>query len=142
MCRDSSDREQVSDGLLDFEDITRDVLLDNFSQSLPSSIKLVEKPNKLGKQKFGETENEAMDNSEQIQEWLLKENEDYSSVFAGQNIDKKPSMGGRLLCSRFHTKGYCFPNCKNVATHIPSKQLPKDVQNKYSSYVGICRKCE
>ena len=142
MCRDASDREQVSDGLLDFEDITRNVLLDNFSQSLPSSIKVVEKPTKLGKRKFGETENEVTDNSEPIQEWLLKANENYSSVFAIQNIDKKSSMGGRLLCSRFHTKGYCFPNCKNVTTHIPSKQLPIDIKNKYSSYVRMCRQCE
>ena len=150
MCRDALNREHVIDGLIDFEDITRDLLLDNFSQALPSSIKVYEKPTKPGKGKFGETENEEgkfggtenkpTSNSDPIQEWLLKANYVYSSVFEGQNIDKKQSMGGRLVCFRFHTKGYCFPNCKNAATHIPSKQLPSDIQNKYSNHVKMCRK--
>ena len=35
MCRDTSDREQVIDGLIDFKDITRNVFLEKFLQDLP-----------------------------------------------------------------------------------------------------------
>ena len=139
LCRDSSDREQVSDSLLDFDDISRDVLLDRYSQSLPSSIKVVEKPTNLGKRKFTEDNNEVMENPSTIKEWLLKTNEDYGKVFAGKFVDKKPKVEGRLLCSRYHTKGYCFPNCKNVATHIPSKKLSSECQKKYSKFFNLCR---
>ena len=143
MCRDCPEREQVSDNLIDFDDIARDVLLDRYSQPLPSSIKLVEKPNGSDKKRKREDdESGAVENKGTIQEWLLKPDENYTEVFAGKHVELKPKIDGRLICSRFHTKGYCFDNCKNKATHVDSSKLPKKIQEHYGKYIRTCRKQE
>ena len=145
MCKDWDDRETVDDTLINFDDIVRDVLTDSYHQLLPSSITLISKnptDHKDKKRKREDDDKEMVQNSGSIEEWKLKTNENYSQVFAGKHIYKKPLIGDRSLCSRFHIKGYCFTNCKNTATHIPSRNLEQSVRQKFTNYVQCCRSTE
>ena len=150
-CRDCTEREAVDDNLIDFTPMITDVLLDRFVQPLPSSIALIEYKGKRRNQDSATQNDDRRDkkvkeedtpikvtNEDMINDWKLKDREDYK-IFAGQHVDLKPKIDGRFYCSRWHIRGYCFTNCKNNDTHIPSQSLPTDGKQQMCVYIQTCR---
>ena len=92
-CRDAEDRESVDDSLVNFNPILNDVLLDRFAQPLPNSLacfsnkKRKQDPDGAGpgrkKYKDQDDESNKVVNDEQVEQWNLRNNEDYS-CFAGK----------------------------------------------------------
>jgi hypothetical protein len=39
------------------------------------------------------------------------------------------------MCHRFLQKGYCFPDCVNVASHVSASKIPADKKAKYQSWL-------
>ena len=152
-CRDATDRESIDDTLINFAPMVTQVLLDNFIQPLPDSLALIEKKEK---RKITENHNplgdrdtrrprrnqddgtQKLNNPSMIDEWKLKANEDYSK-FAGQHFELKPKIEERYCCARWHIRGYCFENCKNKVTHIPSQELNQASKTQFAVYVRTCR---
>ena len=150
-CKQAKDREDVNDQLLNFSTMLDSVLIDQFYQTLPSTMKLVSdkpshqtsagvnsKPSKKQKTK-NETEDRKVDNKKPVPAWICKESEDYREIFAGKNCTQRPKIGNFPMCVRFHTKGFCFSDCINKSSHLPSQDLPQNTKTSYSNFIKICR---
>lgn len=154
-CMRAEDREEVNDSLLRLTRVMDSILLDEFHQTLPltfSSFKRKSPEDKNGneKKRFKEGKEkeedekeknrpEKVENTGRIENWLCTDSTEFKEKFVGKNSDKRPKINGKLACQRFHTKGFCYSNCRNVTTHIPSKQLSEDVKTKYAEYVSLCK---
>ena len=127
------------------------VLIDQFYQTLPSTMKLVSdkpshqnsvgvnsKPSKKQKTK-NENEDRKIDNKKPVQEWICQEGEDCREKFAGKHCTKRPKIGNFPMCVRFHAKGFCFTDCINKSSHLPSQDLPQNTKKSYSNFMKICR---
>ena len=64
---------------------------------------------------------------------------EYKEKFAGKNLKERPKLLGKSICQRFHSKGYCFSDCFNKVTHIPSQDLDETSKNAYSAYCVLCQ---
>ena len=148
-CMRREDRESVDDRMINFEPILSSVLTDSFYQELPLAIieaskdkdespeEDIFKPRKKTRKISGEKEK--VINEKPSKEWKLNENENYTDIFAGKNIDKRPILKGKRMCIRFHVKGYCFKDCANTCTHIPSRDINKNTASEFSEFVNLCR---
>ena len=156
-CQVQSDRNRVNDGLLGFDSIFDDVLTDSFVQYLPTTFNdfvptktksernssLAEEDSSTPNRKRTRTnptstENKKIINPNPITEWMVS-NEDYNKLFAGRNLNLRPKIKLRPMCQRFHSKGYCFENCSNRHSHIPSNEVEKQTKDAYSKYVKQCK---
>ena len=127
------------------------VLVDQFYQTLPSTMKLVSdkpshqssigiNPKSPKKQKTkNENEDRKVDNKKPVQEWLCQEGEDYREKFAGKHCTKRPKIGNFPMCTRFHIKDFCFADCINKSFHLPSQDLPQNTKKNYSNFIEIYR---
>ena len=78
-------------------------------------------------------------NTKKIDDWLASDPKQYQEKFAGKNLKERPKLSGKSMCQRFHSKGYCFSDCFNKITHIPSQDLDKMSKKAYSAYCTLCR---
>ena len=96
------------------------------------------KPSKKSK-KNSDNEDRKVDNKNSIQEWLCKEGEDHRVKFVGKHCTKRPKIGNFPMCVRFHTKSFCFADCINKSSHIPSQDLPQNTKKSYLNFIKNCR---
>ena len=149
-CAQESDRENVDDSLLDFKDIVNQVLNDQFLQVLPSTFKSEKEEEdepfppsgpgqarKKQKRESNQTESRQVRNTGTISEWVPTQ-EVYTQKFAGKNISARPILNGVPMCQRFHSKTYCFSDCNNKASHVPSNTVSDEIKAKYTSYCKLC----
>ena len=148
-CKINAERELVDESLINFDSIINSVITDSFVQELPVCIKKVtsgdekkETAHTGKKRKRFQDKNTVVSNEKQIEDWILKDSENYKSVFGGENLHKRPIMNGKPVCHLFHTRGYCFSDCRNKETHINSADLPEEIKEKYQKFCNICRKME
>ena len=139
--KQAKEREDVNDQLLNFSTMLESVLIDQFYQTIPSTMKLVSdnpshqtsvgvnsKPSKKKKTK-----------NEMKTERLIPKNLYYRETFTGKHCTKRPKIGNFPMCVRFRTKGFCFTDCINKISHLPSQDLPLNTKQIYSSFIKICR---
>ena len=126
-CTQAKDREEVNNSHLDFLANLADhcnILLNRFNANLPASFEAVE----LGTHKDADIEAESektttmkkrkkRDKQEnkgaaKKAEFKLKEGE-LRTQFAGMHLNNRAKMKGTIMCTRWHTNGNCFTNCKN-----------------------------
>ena len=126
-------------------------MMDSFVQHLPATYRSVKddedpvtgmEPAKK-KRKSNKTQDdsgkERVENTKKIDSWLASDQKNYRETFAGKHLGARPKLFGRPLCNRFHSKGYCFSNCINKVTHIPSKELDDTTKESYVQYCTLCR---
>ena len=87
----------------------------------------------------GKNKNRKIQNSIPINEWLVADAQEYKTKFAGKKLSDRPKLLEKSVCQRFHSKGYCFSDCFNKETHIPSKDIDNVTKEGYSNYCKICR---
>ena len=92
-CKGSKDRESVNDQFLKFDTLLDFVLIEQFHQTLPSTMRLVDdvklscstgtgsgslkEPDKKKQKKLEDTKEQKVDNKKAIKEWLCNENGNY-----------------------------------------------------------------
>ena len=160
-CKSSKDRESVNDQLLKFDTLLDSVLIEQFHQTLPSTMRLVDdnntgsgsgscsgsgsgsgsskEPDKKKQKKVEDAKERKVDNKKPINEWLCNENKNYQQKFAGKHLDKRPKLGKAPVCVRFHTKGFCFNDYVNKNTHISSQDFSTSMKKDYTDFVKVCR---
>ena len=138
----------MDDDLINFSSLIGQVLTDSFFQQLPvtfkaiSSIDITDKSSdhKKRKKEDSEKKNRKIINSKKIDEWIVSSPKEYQEKFAGKNLSDRPKLFGKSMCQRFHSKGYCFFDCYNKETHIPSQDLDEPTKKDYWKYCQICTK--
>jgi hypothetical protein len=159
-CTRAEDREEVDNTLIDFSSDHRDIILNRFSANLPASFKAVE----LGTDKDADTEaesekittkkrkkrndkeknraaekNPSVKNDHQCSEFKLKEGELWTQ-FAGMHLDDRAKIKGTIMCTRWHTRGDCFADCKNKASHVTCSEIPPDAKQAHLRWMQKCRR--
>lgn len=150
-CEAACDREEVNDNLIDFSDDMNKVLLRNFSYMLPQSLKskfednsseeTIPSPNppkKRRKSSFDDKEESRMvSNNSTLECWIIPEDKYNSKVRHNASaIRKRPKLNGKFMCHRWHSKGYCFVDCNNKDSHIPSDSISDPVKGEYTKWVA------
>ena len=44
------------------------------------------------------------------------------------------------MCTRWHTKGGCFDDCKKKASHVGKSEIPSKQESDYKDYLKKVRK--
>ena len=83
--------------------------------------------------------NKEVDNKKSITKCLCKEREDYRVKVLGMHCTKRSKIGNFPMCVRHHTKSFCFADCIDKSSHMPSQYLPNDIKKDYLEFVKICR---
>ena len=151
-CRSHTQRRTVNDSLLNFDTIFDQVLTDSFHQSLPTTFKDFststpgppdQSPNETPRTKKARLnhtdEKERITNPKQIDHWIVSPS-DYRTKVMGKCLDARPRLNNRPMCQRFHSKGYCFSDCVNKNTHIPSMDIDPTTQKLYLKYIDRCKR--
>ena len=92
-CKSSKDRESVNDQILKFDTLLNSILLEQFHQTLPSIMRLVDdgklpshngsssdslkEPDKKKQKKLEDAKERKVDNKKAINEWICNENKNY-----------------------------------------------------------------
>lgn len=57
--------------------------------------------------------------------------------FRGICMECRPEWeDGNLMCAHLHLKGYCFSNCKSVASHVGKEEVPAATGAVYEEYLS------
>ena len=155
-CQTAHCREEVNDSLLNnFTDIIDDVARNRFNIVLPEVFKLdtqadkdselsadvITKKRKLSDEPKKKSKGKLIKNEDPNEDYKLLDGEDYKAVFCGKNVCHRVDWddNGAKMCPRFHSKGYCFDNCNNIASHVPKNKVPTDKDAKYKRYLKRIR---
>ena len=76
-----------------------------------------------------------VDNPGKIEPWILNHDDYSSSLRHSEALRSRPKLEGTPVCHRFHSKGYCFDNCSNKATHINSSKLAPELKKEYEKWL-------
>ena len=154
-CMTTEDREDVDDSILeDLTDIIRDVLKGRFNIILPNTFKmetmhsqhvdLTSGPRNPKKQRLKDAANDdrgVIENTDPNEDYKMLDGEIYKQVFCGKNVCHRVDWDddGTKMCPRFHSKFYCFANCRHKASHVPKSQVPTDKDTKYKQFLKKIR---
>ena len=150
-CKNSKLREEVEDEILDeLSSIISDVVRGRFYLDLPKSFKMEEDKGdeKLGpvpkKPKIENNEvGNRLNNNNPNPDYCLLDGESFKKVFCGRNFfqrvpwDKNKNIH---MCPRWHSKGYCFDNCRNIESHVPQAQVSAQMDTEYKKFLKKIRK--
>jgi hypothetical protein len=155
-CMQARDREDIEDDIIEFTLDHRDIVLNRFNPTLPPCFKEVKNKAKTGKDPDNKNKNKKGKNSKkrktdqdrkqqrkqggqhsnlemtvknehQCEEFKLKEGKRWSIFKAAGNSDRA-QLNGLPMCARWHTRGSCFLDCKNKASHVRHSEIPGDVK--------------
>ena len=154
-CRSQTHRRTVNDSLLYFDTLFDQVLTDSFHQTLPTTFKEFSTPlppdperpqhdtsHRPKRQRFSshpDKNKERLVNPKQIDAWIVSPT-DYRLKVMGNFLDSRPRIQQRPMCQRYHSKGYCFSDCVNKVTHIPSQDIEPTLQKLYLKYIDKCKR--
>mmetsp|Transcript_30867 Transcript_30867/g.65029 ORF Transcript_30867/g.65029 Transcript_30867/m.65029 type:complete len:658 (+) Transcript_30867:779-2752(+) len=154
-CRDAKeDRSTVDDGIVDFSDITEQVLNGNFDRKLPPTFKTKtptqqdnDRDDSLPPQKRSKKEEESkrrqenITNPGQCEEFKMKDDEDWSLFKNRKTLKWRPAWDDKCkMCPRWHSRGDCFPDCNNAASHVTYQEIPDEKKASYRTYLKKLRK--
>ena len=148
-CLLKEDRDSIDDSIIDFSDVMKSILLNSFTQDLPSTFHTFDEENEseIGEPKTkrsrkskdtGDASDRRIENKHTLTEWAIQDGESYSEIFAGKHLNERPKLKGRPMCQRWHTNKYCFKDCQNKITHVKGSEVPESQKASYTEY---CKKC-
>lgn len=155
-CRDAKgDRSTVDDDIVDFSDIMEQVLNGNFDRKLPPTFSLrsststseliedVERPpSKRNKKSGGDGQKpDSIKNPKQCDKFKMRTDEDWSIFKNKKTLKWIPEWDEKSkMCPRWHSRGDCFKDCNNAASHVPCHEIPAEKKTSYCNYLKRLRK--
>lgn len=157
-CRLATDRSEVNDRLVDFDDIFEELLDKRFNRTLPPTFQQVNDtdadanidddtgtdtggPRKRRKRKQREEEDRSLvRNNNQLEEFKMLNEDEWKDVFCGRCIDDRPNWKGKEnMCPRWHSRGFCYKNCNHGSSHVPEDKIPEPKKAEYRAYLKKIR---
>ena len=158
-CNTVEDREFINDDtILCFDQIVNDAVMGNLNGSLPKAIRDLlagddddDEGTKRGKRKNGKDgkvghrdnndNSEVVINNDQIVEFKLSANEQYSKLISGKGVKDRVKWDndGCMMCERWHIGGRCVKHCKHAASHVPANQVPSEKKTSMTGFVKKMR---
>ena len=77
-------------------------------------------------------------NGKDVSAYKLKQNEQFRDMFHPGNIKgvTKPARNGDMFCLRYHTLGFCYPDCKYKSGHCV---LTPEEEGKFTEFMKEAR---
>ena len=142
--------------LENFPTIINDVLRSRFDVKLPKAFNLEQsKPAEeesmpttgLGvsrKRKLSDDSHKGtrVVNEDPDEELKIKDDKDWKSVFCGnKNVSHRVAWNnnGCKMCPRWHSRHWCFDNCKHKESHVPKSQVSAENKTNYKRYLKKIR---
>ena len=149
-CEMATDRMEVDDSIINFISIVNDVLRSRLFIDLPDIFKsttkhkIVDNPldnvSPKKRRRLSDNKGNLLKNEEPNEAYKIKDGEDFLSVFGGNNLCHRVDWDGNSkMCPRFHSKQYCFDNCKNKVSHVPKSQVPGNKDKEYKNFLKKVR---
>ena len=143
-CEESGSREEVDNDLIDFSQTLNQIHIRNFEYKLPPSIRKVIESDKLtpGKSdcnappkrsKYNQDDQGSarVSNKGKIDSWIPDQDTYTKALRNSEALRNRPKIDDTIMCHRFHSKDYCFKNCNNRKSHIPSASLNSKTKTAY-----------
>ena len=120
---------ETSLNLIDFSSIISDLQLCQFNYILPPNIAKVksdQKEDKVNLDKEKDLEREAkkrkvqssqVKNQKMVQDWKLRQNEQWNTIFKNKSKEAPVLSVGSKLCLKYHCKGICYSDCPFKLSH-------------------------
>jgi hypothetical protein len=143
-CMKAEDPMDISPRWLNADSICESVEMNEFYYTLPASVKSIASPaeeERRGKKRKAEKDKEGqvsvkVVNKNQVEEWKLRDGEDYTTVFR-HKVKGFPKLSmGCHGCHKYHNKGWCYSDCDNAASHCV---LVGDDETKFDARVKALR---
>ena len=123
-CMKAEDPLDISPRWLNVDNICESIEMNEFYFTPPASVKsIVDNDEKRKKRKAEDDKvkdkktSERVTNHNQVQDWKMREGEDYMTVFR-HKVKGGPTLSmGCHGCHKFHNKGFCYTDCDNAASH-------------------------
>ena len=147
-CRAAKHREDVNDDLLDnLKNIVNDAVRGRFFIVLPKAFKVEESGPKEGpakhsskKRKVSEERGIVVKNNSPNEAYKLRDGEVFRDMFGGKNLEHMIEWNrNSKMCPRFHSKFYCFKDCKNKESRVPKSEVSATMDAKYKRFLKKCR---
>ena len=130
--------------LIDFSSLLQDILLNRFYYVLPPSVldsfnkdsedkSSVTVPSKRKRENVAETER----NLDLVQDWKLRSEESYETVFRNKTVEGPMLSLSSKPCLKYHVNGICYSDCKYKRSH--QKISMKDDIDKTSKFIKSLR---
>ena len=138
----------MNDDLLDnLKSIVDNAVRGHFFITLPKAFKVEESGPKEGpaehsskKRKVSEERMKVVKNDSPNKAYKLCDGEVFKDLFGGKNLDHRIEWNKiSKMCPRFHSKFYCFDDCKNRESHVPKSEVSATMDAKYKRFLKKCR---
>ena len=160
-CKRARDRCEVDDRIIDLSEIGNDICNSRFAVELPPSFTRPNDPKddgrssesagaqEGGRKRRGDKDDKDANkkrqvrNDDQIEEFKIREGETWRNDFCGKCVNFRPIWKGMdkvKMCPRWHSKGDCFDDCNNKASHVPSNEVPDREKSEYKRYLKKIRR--
>jgi hypothetical protein len=122
--------------LMDFSTLFKDILLNRFDLILPPNITKVTRSdpssesNSIKKPKPTETA-VMVRNQNQMQEWKLRRDERWDTVFCNKSRQGPTLSIGSKPCLKYHAKGFCFDDCSLIRSHAELNEDDKKMTDNF-----------
>ena len=153
------DRSMVKDRIVDFNPLIKMVLNSSMNVTLPPNFNvksatgtpdtitnLKRKLNKVDdrgrkKRKNNEGEGRIVKNPSPINEFLIKESEDWKKDFAGRCMRDRPKWDDKtFMCTRWFIHREYFCDCFNKASHMGASDVSTTKHNGFKAFIGKVRR--
>jgi len=144
----------VDNEIVNFSDITEQVLNGNFEHELPPTFTVKNQvpsdssqggsllqPTKQAKKDDNKKNPKNIINREQCREFKMQEDKDWSM------FKNKKTLKWRLewkdtckMCPRWHSRGDCLPDCNNAASHVLCPEILPEKKESYRKYLKRLRR--
>ena len=142
-CKSAKFCNKVDDSIINFRPLINQVIFGSFNMNLPPtfSIKVPKDTLNAGTRAGGKRKEDDDDkcnkkkgkgngekhtlvkNPSPHSEICMLTNETWAGNFAGKHFDQRPNWNEKCkCCPRLFLQKYCFSNCPNVESHVPSSE--------------------
>lgn len=132
--------------LMDFRQLLMDIRLNRFVYFLPPSIAKLAHDDKIEpkrgdsarKEKATTVKNPAttVKNPALVPEWKMRNNESWNTVFRNKTIQGPMLTMNCHPCLKYHVRGSCFNDCRNIASHCT---LSGDDKGRVTKFIKSLR---
>ncbi len=163
-CEQNEDRSSIDNRIIDMDPVTEHILNSSlmidlppiFTDANPSHTKGTIAPTAAagGQQQQGgenrgkkrkecngtEAAKQYIKNENMIEEFKIKETENWKKDFASKNAKDRPKWNDKCwVCVRWFTKGDCFNECNNKDSHVGTNDVPVDKKAAYTKFLDRVR---
>jgi hypothetical protein len=143
-CARSTYAKQTTTELTNFEDIFLRILTNEFYYSLPNCVKKFKKTEPGRSSGSGSpslkknrpNSSERVQNTSMNEDWKLRQNEKWETIFRHKSIQGPLLSMGCHPCLKYQCKGWCFKDCANKASHT---KLKNDDKTKTDNFIKSLR---